>query len=237
MLISAATVVLMYIGEAVMMKGDLYRFGTGWFFDGLKAIALAPVDILVVLISGAVTWFVLDMARRFAGWPGKRTAVIAGAVCLLIFGAGITFAVQADAGDGSSNADDTDILGSYEFDECLYMNPLSSFLAMKGSMPYIYELGEEGMTVRNTRTGDIEWASAQYEDTAVDESEFSSLIAFSFVSPPGISKYKDCRRRAVFTYENGQKYAFYTMDGESWLVRMANEKIGIWSIYRLKRAE
>ena len=229
-LISVVTVAMMYAGEAAMMDGGLYRFGTGWFFDGLPGISLAPVDILVVLITGAVTWLVLHFARRFAGWPGKSTAVIAGVSCLLVFGTGIAFAIPRPTAGGS-------ILGSYVFDECLYMNPLSSFLAMKGNMPYIYELSEEGMTVRNTKTGDIELASVRYEDTAVDEGEFDLITVLPSALLPDISKYRDCRRRAVINFENGLKYNFYTMDGEAWLVRLGNEKIGIWSIYRLKKVK
>lgn len=228
-LVSVATVILMYIGETAMMKGGLYRFGIGWFFDGLPGILLAPADILVVLASGAVTWLILYLARRIGGWPGKRTAVIAGVLCLVIFGTGIAFAIP------QANADDGNIFGSYEFDECLYMNPLSSFMAAKGSMPYVYEISEEGMTVRDTRTGDIQRAAALYEDTAVDEDEFSFVMEFSRFTRPNISRYKDRRRRAVFTFENGQIYNLYTMDGEAWLVRPGDEKIGIWSIYRLKR--
>jgi len=228
-MISVVIVILMYIGEAAMMKGGLYRFGTGWFFDGIPLIALAPVDILVVLAAGAVTWFVLNLARRFEGWPGKRTAVVAGVLCLLVFGTGVAFAIpQADADDGS-------VLGSYVFYKCLYMNPLSSSLPPEGSIPYIFEFNEEEMTVRNTLTGDIERASVRYEDTAVGEDEFASMIPFSFVSQPDISKYRDCRRRAAINFENGLKYSFYTMDGEPWLVRLGDEKIGIWSIYRLKK--
>ena len=228
-MISVVIVILMYIGEAAMMKGGLYRFGTGWFFDGIPLIALAPVDILVVLAAGAVTWFVLNLARRFEGWPGKRTAVVAGVLCLLVFGTGVAFAIpQADADDGS-------VLGSYVFYKCLYMNPLSSSLPPEGSIPYIFEFNEEEMTARNTLTGDIERASVRYEDTAVGEDEFASMIPFSFVSQPDISKYRDCRRRAAINFENGLKYSFYTMDGEPWLVRLGDEKIGIWSIYRLKK--
>ena len=54
--LSASVVTLvMYIGEMVLLSGNLYRFGEGFFFDGIKGIVLAPVDIAVVLLSGAIT--------------------------------------------------------------------------------------------------------------------------------------------------------------------------------------
>lgn len=46
---------VMYIGEMVLLSGNLYRFGEGFFFDGIKGIVLAPIDIAVVLLSGVIT--------------------------------------------------------------------------------------------------------------------------------------------------------------------------------------
>lgn len=87
--LSVASVVLMYIGEAAMMEGGLYRFGTGWFFEGLSGIALAPADILVVLFSGTVTGLVLYLTQQHGNWPGSKTAVIVILLCVLISSAGI----------------------------------------------------------------------------------------------------------------------------------------------------
>jgi hypothetical protein len=52
----AASVVtlIMYIGEMVLLSGHLYRFGSGFLYDGLAGIVLAPVDILVILASGCI---------------------------------------------------------------------------------------------------------------------------------------------------------------------------------------
>ena len=53
--IASIITLVMYIGEMILLNGNLYRFGQGSFFEGLPFIALAPVDILVILISGAFT--------------------------------------------------------------------------------------------------------------------------------------------------------------------------------------
>jgi len=45
----------MYIGEMFLLSGHLYRFGAGFFFDGLPGIVLAPVDIFIILFAGAVS--------------------------------------------------------------------------------------------------------------------------------------------------------------------------------------
>ena len=61
---SAATTLVMYIGEMILLHGHLYRFGTGFFFDGLPAIVLAPVDILVILAAGLIAFLLMLFARR-----------------------------------------------------------------------------------------------------------------------------------------------------------------------------
>lgn len=57
--VSAAIVTLiMYIGEMILLSGHLYRFGSGFFFDGIAGIVLAPVDILVIMVAGIITAFI-----------------------------------------------------------------------------------------------------------------------------------------------------------------------------------
>lgn len=52
----AASIVtlVMYIGEMFLLSGHLYRFGEGFFFDGFPGIVLAPIDILVIILSGII---------------------------------------------------------------------------------------------------------------------------------------------------------------------------------------
>ena len=54
--LSAVLVALvMYIGEMVLLSGNLCRFGEGFIFDPIPGIVLSPFDILIVLLSGAIT--------------------------------------------------------------------------------------------------------------------------------------------------------------------------------------
>ena len=57
--VSAAMTLLMYIGEMILLHGHLYRFGAGFFFDGIPLIVLSPFDILVIIISGIVTYLLM----------------------------------------------------------------------------------------------------------------------------------------------------------------------------------
>ncbi len=62
--VSGLLTALMYVGELIVLHGNLYRFGQGWFFDGLPGIVLAPVDILVILVSCAATVLIFGALNR-----------------------------------------------------------------------------------------------------------------------------------------------------------------------------
>lgn len=110
-LLSVCVTVLMYIGEAVMMAGNIYRFGTNWFFGGIVGIVLAPVDILIVLLSGGLTWLILSAVRKQECRPGKRTVIAAVALCIAVAVAGSIIAMTAP-----KNTDE-DITGCYVFND------------------------------------------------------------------------------------------------------------------------
>ena len=54
---------LMYIAEMVMMNGALFRFGNGFLFQRLGILPLSAVDIMTVITSGLVTYFILKAIR------------------------------------------------------------------------------------------------------------------------------------------------------------------------------
>ncbi len=63
--VSAAIVTLvMYVGEMILLSGHLYRFGSGFLFDGLPGIVLAPIDIIVVLASGGTAAIIANLIRN-----------------------------------------------------------------------------------------------------------------------------------------------------------------------------
>ncbi|MBR5349567.1 MAG: hypothetical protein IK125_10145 [Lachnospiraceae bacterium] len=66
--LAVGTTLVMYIGEMILLHAHLYRFGTGFFFDGLPGIILAPVDIIVILAAGVVTYFLM----RFVAIGGSQ---------------------------------------------------------------------------------------------------------------------------------------------------------------------
>lgn len=54
----------MYVGEMILLNGNLYRFGSRFFFEGLGAFVLAPVDIVIILASGAITLIICGAVNR-----------------------------------------------------------------------------------------------------------------------------------------------------------------------------
>ncbi len=54
--VASIVTLVMYIGEMILLSGHLYRFGNGFLFEGIPGIVLALVDILVILLSGMVTF-------------------------------------------------------------------------------------------------------------------------------------------------------------------------------------
>lgn len=53
-MVASIVTLIMYIGEMILLSGHLYRFGSGFLFDGLAGIVLAPVDILIIMASGGI---------------------------------------------------------------------------------------------------------------------------------------------------------------------------------------
>lgn len=62
--VASAVTLAMYIGELILLNGHLYRFGTGFLFDGIPGIVLAPVDVLVILLSGAITYRIMFILTK-----------------------------------------------------------------------------------------------------------------------------------------------------------------------------
>lgn len=64
MVVGAVTTLAMYIGELCLLSGHLYRFGENFFCKGLPGIVLAPVDVLIVLLAGAVSGGICHLLNK-----------------------------------------------------------------------------------------------------------------------------------------------------------------------------
>lgn len=63
-IVSAIITMVMYFGEMILLSGHLYRFGTGFFFDGFESITFALVDILIIILSGVICALICLYIRK-----------------------------------------------------------------------------------------------------------------------------------------------------------------------------
>lgn len=63
--LASAVTLIMYIAEMILLSGHVYRFGFGFLFRGIPFIVLAPFDIFIILLSGALTFLTVTLLRRF----------------------------------------------------------------------------------------------------------------------------------------------------------------------------
>lgn len=58
---ASLTTFLMYIGELILMGGVLFRYGKGLLFEPILGIPFSVVDIVIVLASGMITYFIMKL--------------------------------------------------------------------------------------------------------------------------------------------------------------------------------
>lgn len=63
-IVSSAMTLLMYIGEMILLNGHLYSFGKGFVFTGIHGIVLAPVDLMIIAVSGCITALIFARLDR-----------------------------------------------------------------------------------------------------------------------------------------------------------------------------
>ncbi|HWQ79052.1 MAG TPA: hypothetical protein VN381_09550 [Anaerovoracaceae bacterium] len=68
--LSVAATLAMYAGELVLTDGVLFRFGHGSFFTPIGGLPFAAVDLLVIFLSGAVTYILSSAINAGSGFPG-----------------------------------------------------------------------------------------------------------------------------------------------------------------------
>ena len=62
-IIALLTAFVMYVGELILMGGVLFRFGSGFFFEPIGICPFALIDILVIILSGLITYLILYLMR------------------------------------------------------------------------------------------------------------------------------------------------------------------------------
>ena len=58
-IISILTTVIMYVGELVLTDGELFKLGHGILFKSLLNTPFAFIDLIIILLSGIITYFII----------------------------------------------------------------------------------------------------------------------------------------------------------------------------------
>lgn len=124
---------------------------------------------------------------------------------------------------------------NYRFEKQVYMNGLSSFLALHGFEEY-YTLTRDTLTIISA-SGEKRSFDIEYKFSEVSEQDYKALFMFDF-SGPDISQYRQ-RYQYVLCEpaERSPGYTLYLMDGETWLARVNSGRDGekyFWSIYKIQ---
>ena len=67
--VSILTTIVMYIGELILTSGVLFKFGNGVVFEPIGALPFAAVDLLVICLSGGMTYWIMRLLVK----PGKQS--------------------------------------------------------------------------------------------------------------------------------------------------------------------
>ncbi len=126
-----------------------------------------------------------------------------------------------------------EIEGMYEFEDNVYTNPLSSFIAMKGYMPY-FEISEDKLRIVDPQNDTVEEIAGKTAMSDIGTQDFEALfdneVLLEGFSVPDIAIYSRCIQYGV--YNDGYvEYRVYQMDDEVWLAKLSNGHM--WSIYQL----
>lgn len=139
--------------------------------------------------------------------------------------------------NGQNELTDSQILdnlfGNYEFEEAIYVWPLSSFLPVKESVPD-YMIGEYAFIIEYDEPEIYPLAS--YERKPVAEDEFGENLDFN--RSIDISGYRK-KLRYDINAEDGSstKHRIYLMDEEVWLATCTGDPEQVCYIYLLKKKE
>jgi hypothetical protein len=147
-------------------------------------------------------------------------------------GAGIAETATADGGLKS-------VYGTYQFIKQIYMNPLSSFLALDGFHEY-YSFSEDTFLITD-QAGNQRSMNVSYQAEPFDEAAFQKSFMMEPYGIPDITSFKDRRQYTITDHTWNMIYRLYLMDNEIWLAQIHKDSANrikneyIWSIFEIER--
>ncbi len=133
------------------------------------------------------------------------------------------------------------LYGTYQFKKQIYMNPLSSFLALDGFHEY-YTFSEDSFTITD-QGGNQRSMTVTCQPESFDEAIFRNSFMMEGFAIPDITPFKDRRQYTVTEISGSVVYRLYLLDHEMWLAQIHKDSANrikneyIWSIYQVERYE
>ncbi|WP_042167904.1 hypothetical protein [Paenibacillus gorillae] len=131
--------------------------------------------------------------------------------------------------------------GTYSFDQLIYMNPLSSFIPMKGYKEY-YTITENELIITD-EAGNQQRIEAYFKRTTVDEQKFKDDFIMADIGVPDIASYKARYQYTLTDPSDSPAYRLYLLDRELWLAKIHNDSVNtqkshyFWSIYKINKTK
>ena len=188
--VASAMTLLMYVGEMMLLNGHLYRLGTGFIFNDIPGIVLAPIDLLIIIISGFITAYVFCLINCGRGCSKNKKfiftlGIVGFAVILallLVFGNGGNSEAQVAFGSVKFIDEKSDeIESSYKVEAELPKTDFSSIgKTLEEKIAQSWET-YDGMTETQGLLSSTLWGVVEVQ--ADSWSECEDIIGFSINNP------------------------------------------------------
>ncbi|MFF2093016.1 M56 family metallopeptidase [Paenibacillus sp. NPDC058174] len=166
--------------------------------------------------------------------PKRWAAVLSSAACIAIIAACSANPIATKEPEGSEG-----LYGTYRFEKQIYMNPLSSFIAMDGHKEY-YTLTENTLLITNG-AGNQQRTEISYKRTTIDEQQFNNDFMIEGIGVPDIASYKTRYQYSLTDSSASPAYRLYLLDDEIWLATLHADSVNtqksryFWSIYKIDK--
>ncbi|MGG1633902.1 M56 family metallopeptidase [Paenibacillus sp. NRS-1760] len=167
--------------------------------------------------------------------PKKRVIVFSAAACIIAVAVCATNPIVNGALQETGEPH-----GSYRFEEQVYMNLLSSFVAVDGFKEY-YTFTENSLIITDG-AGNQQKMKAVYERKALDVQKFNESFMPS-INVPNILGYKERYEYVLTDSAVDPEYRLFLLDDEVWLAKTNKDNVNtlkseyIWSIYKISKVD
>ena len=129
--------------------------------------------------------------------------------------------------------------GTYQFVKQIYMNPLSSFLALDGFHEY-YSFSKDAFLITD-QAGNQRSMNVTCHAEPFDEAAFQTSFMMEGSGIPDITAFKDRRQITIMDDSGIIFYRLYLLDNDIWLAQIHKDSTNrikneyIWSIFQIER--